>query len=218
MPCQRLSAVTAERRLAAATIYCAEACIASPGTAKYEGGRLTNESQNKAAGIGRGMMIAAWVVGLGLLTLLFDGQLAKRVNPNQNPEGAVDAGGAREVVLQRNARGHYVASGRINGRRVEFLLDTGATDVAIPEGLAEQMGLSKGPGTMTQTANGVVAVWRSQLDTVELGAIRLRDVTAAIVPSMSANEKILLGMSFLKRLEMLQKGRTLTLRQNSGSG
>ena len=71
---------------------------------------------------------------------------------------------------------------------------------------------------MTQTANGVVAVWRSQLDTVELGAIRLRDVTAAIVPSMSANEKILLGMSFLKRLEMLQKGRTLTLRQNSGSG
>jgi len=175
---------------------------------------MANETENQSAGIGRGMMIAAWVLGLGLLALLFDDQLANMINPNRDPTGAVDAAGGREVVLERNTRGHYVASGRINGRRVDFLLDTGATDVAIPEGLAARIGLTKGAGAMTQTANGVVAVWRSRLDSVELGPIRLRDVSAAIVPSMSADETILLGMSFLKRLEMLQQGRTLTLRQN----
>lgn len=159
------------------------------------------------------MFIAAWVLGLGLMTMLFDDQIERMFNPNQNPQGNISDAGVREVVLDRNSQGHYVANGRINGREVSFLLDTGATDVAIPEEVAAQLGLRRGTGAFSQTANGVVAVWRTRLDSVSLGPIQLANVNATILPSMSGRERILLGMSFLKRLEMIQRGRTLTLRQ-----
>jgi len=178
---------------------------------------LENEEHTNAQGIGRWMFVAAWVLGLGLMTILFDDQLERLINPNQNPRGNIDDQGVREVVLERNSQGHYVANGGINGRPVSFLLDTGATDVAVPDELAQQLGLRKGAGAFSQTANGVVAVWRTRLDEVTLGPIRLTDVSATIVPSMSGRERILLGMSFLKRLEMLQRGRSLTLSQLPGS-
>lgn len=174
---------------------------------------MNQERQQDSQGIGRGMLIAAWVLGLGLLTLLFDGALTRLVNPNGSPEGQVAPDGVREVVLQRNAQGHYVATGRINGRPVSFLIDTGATDVAVPEALADRLGLPRGPGAFSQTANGVVAVWRSQLRDVSLGPIRMHDVAATVVPGMASGDQVLLGMSFLKPLEMLQKDGTLTLRQ-----
>lgn len=162
---------------------------------------------------GRGMMIAAWVLGLALLTWLFEDQIARQINPNQDPSGHVDAAGSREVVLRRNRQGHYVATGMINGKRVRFLLDTGATDVAVSESLASALSLPRGAGTFSETANGLVPVWRSRLASVRLGPIELRDVRASILPSMNASEHVLLGMSFLKRLEMIQRGDTLTLRQ-----
>ena len=178
---------------------------------------MDNEERASAHAVGRWMFVAAWVLGLGLMTILFDDQLERLLNPNQNPQGNVDADGVREVALERNAQGHYIASGRINGRPVEFLLDTGATDVAIPDEVAVQLGLRRGAGAFSQTANGIVPVWRTRLDDVTLGPIRMRDVSATIVPSMSGAESILLGMSFLKRLEMTQRGRILTLRQLPGS-
>lgn len=162
---------------------------------------------------GRGMLVAAWVLALVLLTWLFEDQIARQINPNPNPRGQIDAAGTREVVLQRNRQGHYVANGMINGNRVRFLLDTGATDVAVSEPLANALRLPRGPGAFSETANGVVAVWRSKLASVRLGAIELRDVRASILPSMDASDHVLLGMSFLKRLELTQRGDTLTLRQ-----
>lgn len=169
--------------------------------------------QQGTRGIGRGMLLAAWVLGLALLTLLFDGELRDMVNPNRDPTGLIAEDGVREVVLQRNAQGHYVANGRINGQPVTFLLDTGATDVAVPEELAQRLNLARGGGGFSQTANGVVAVWRSRLDAVQLGPIQLREVAASIVPGMAGSGPVLLGMSFLKQLEMRQQGNSLTLRQ-----
>jgi aspartyl protease family protein len=167
--------------------------------------------------IGRGMLVAAWVLVLALLTWLFDDQITRQFNPNRNPEGQVTAEGVREVTLQRNAQGHYVANGTINDRPVQFLLDTGATDVAVSEKLADALGLVREGGAFSQTANGVVPVWRSRLDTVALGPIRLHEVRASILPSMPAAEQVLLGMSFLKRLELVQRDGTLTLRQTPAS-
>lgn len=161
---------------------------------------------------GRGMLIAAWVLALALLTWLFEDQIASQINPNRNPRGQIDALGTREVVLQRNRQGHYVATGMINDNRVRFLLDTGATDVAVSESLANRLRLPRGAGAFSETANGVVPVWRSKLASVRLGAIELRDVRASILPSMDVDQ-VLLGMSFLKRLELIQRGDTLTLRQ-----
>lgn len=159
------------------------------------------------------MLIAAWLGGLFLLTLLFQDVIETRHNPNAKPLVRVGEEGRSEVVLERNAQGHYVANGLINGYPVTFLLDTGATDVAIPEALADRLRLHRRRGGVSQTANGTVAVWLTVLDEVKLGNIGLKRVRASIVPSMQAGSPVLLGMSFLKQLEFTQRDRQLILRQ-----
>ena len=158
------------------------------------------------------MLLFAWVGGLALLTLLFQDVLESRFNPNAKPLEQQTGDGRQEVVLERNSKGHYVANGAINGRGVTFLLDTGATDVALPEALAERLRLPRQGGGLTQTANGTVAVWQTTLETVRLGGITLHDVRASIVPSMQAGDPVLLGMSFLRQLEFTQRDARLTLR------
>jgi aspartyl protease family protein len=162
---------------------------------------------------GRFMLIAAWLGGLFLLTLLFQDVLDTRENPNAKPLVRVGEEGGSEVVLERNAQGHYVANGQINGLTVTFLLDTGATDVAIPEALADRLQLQRRRGGISQTANGPVAVWLTVLDQVALGDIQLDRVRASIVPTMPVGSPVLLGMSFLKQLEFTQRDRQLILRQ-----
>ncbi|OZB13525.1 MAG: hypothetical protein B7X58_09350 [Marinobacter sp. 34-60-7] len=107
-----------------------------------------------------------------------------------------------------------VASGRINGEAVVFLLDTGATDVAIPAELAEKLGLARGAPILLQTANGQTTGYRTVLDSLSLGDIVLRDVRAIVAPGFDG-EQILLGMSALKQLEFTQRAGTLVLRQHA---
>lgn len=164
------------------------------------------------------MVGAAWIAALIFLTYLFQQFLDGQYNPNQALDETLQPGEIREVVLERNAQGHYVANGLINGQRATFLLDTGATDVAIPESLADRLRLPRQTGGFSQTANGRVAVWGTTLNTVQLGVIRLNHVRATIVPSMQADAPVLLGMSFLKQLELIQREGRLTLRQGAVSG
>ncbi|MGD8796260.1 MAG: retroviral-like aspartic protease family protein, partial [Thiohalophilus sp.] len=99
------------------------------------------EQQHK---MGKSMVFAMWIVMLALLTLFFDKYLGDQQNPNQQVIQRETADGAREVVLERNRYGHYVANGRINGQEVTFLLDTGATDIAIPQSVARRLNLPRG--------------------------------------------------------------------------
>lgn len=166
-------------------------------------------------GPGRGMYFAAWIGGLALLTWLFGGMLNERFNPNGDPGAYWQGTGPAEVVLDANAAGHYVVDGTINGRSVTFLVDTGATDVAVPGPLADRLGMPKLGGVISQTANGAVAGWRSRLDQVRIGGIVLHDVPATVLPDMG-DSTVLLGMSVLKQLELVQQGRQLTLRLPAG--
>ena len=162
--------------------------------------------------IGRSMIILAWVALLVLLFFFFQAILERQYNPNQEVTGRVEQGGAKEVLLERNRMGHYVATGAINGVPVTFLLDTGATDVAVPAAVAERLGLRGGPMVRSKTAAGTVDSYLVTLDRVALGPIEMADVRASILPTMEG-EEILLGMTFLKRLELVQRGNTLLLRQ-----
>jgi aspartyl protease family protein len=157
------------------------------------------------------MIAVAWIILLGLLTLLFSNYLDKQNNPNQSPL-SLNQQGRQQVVLERNRSGHYVVSGRINNSPVVFLVDTGATDVAVPEKLAERLHLQKGMANLSKTANGMARSYQTTLDNVSIGSIQLFDIRASILPGMSGDE-VLLGMSFLKHLELRQKGNTLTLTQ-----
>lgn len=166
--------------------------------------------------IGKGMITAAWIIGLILLTLLFNNFLSGKNNPNQHVVGEMHADGTRQVVLQRNPYGHYVTRGDINRQPVEFLIDTGATNVSIPERVAERLRLERGMPMLAETANGTVTTYSTRLDTISIGNIELSRVSADINPGMEGDE-ILLGMSFLKQLEFTQRGDTLILRQYPSS-
>ena len=159
------------------------------------------------------MLILAWLGGLVLLTLVFQDFLESRHNPNAKPLVRIGEQGHKEVVLERNPQGHYVASGLINGYPVTFLLDTGATDVAIPEALADRLRLQRRRGGISQTANGPVAVWLTVLDEVSVGTIRLDDGACLDRAVHAASSPVLLGMSFLKQLDFTQRDRQLILRQ-----
>jgi aspartyl protease family protein len=175
-----------------------------------------NDPTVKHKGISRVMQALAWISVMALLALYFEDVLERQRNPNRSIDSALTEDGTREVVLRRNRMGHYVTSGTINGEGVVFLLDTGATGVAIPEAIAEKLGLPRGRPFLSRTANGTARSYQTNLGEVGVGAIRLRDVDASITPGLEMNE-ILLGMSFLKHIEFTQRGKTLTLRQYPGS-
>ncbi len=159
------------------------------------------------------MLVLAWGAALLLATRFFADWEQSRFNPNREPVSVVQ-GDQVEVHLESNIQGHFVADGRINGQPVTFLLDTGATDVAIPAELAEELDLARGAPVRLQTANGQTTGYRTVLDSLALGDIVLQDVRALIAPGFGG-EQVLLGMSALKQLEFTQRAGTLVLRQHA---
>jgi len=170
---------------------------------------MVNQTE-PGANAGRGMLLAAWVIGLALLTWVFGLWEANQENPNRNPQSYRQEG-VQHLVLERNRAGHYVVSGQVNREPAVFLLDTGATDVVVSQDLAEKAGLSAGARQWAQTANGRIQVRATQLDRLALGPIELYNVNASINSAMSGN-KVLLGMSALGQVEFSQQGGQLTLR------
>lgn len=162
---------------------------------------------------GRIMLVLAWGAALLLATHFFGNWEERQRNPNQSPQ-SVHGDNFVEVQLASSRQGHYLAGGQINGQAVTFLLDTGATAVAIPERLAGALQLPIGAPITINTANGRATAHRTRLASLRLGEIELRDVAALIAPGMDGDE-VLLGMSALKQLEFTQKGGTLVLRQST---
>jgi aspartyl protease family protein len=122
------------------------------------------------------------------------------------------AGDQRQsVTLSADTRGHFFAEGAINGKPVRFVVDTGATVVALPARDAVRLGLDyrKGQLSVTQTAAGVVPVYRVRLDSVKVGAIELTGVEGSVIEQ--GLDIALLGMSFLSRVEMQHAGQLMTL-------
>ncbi len=158
------------------------------------------------------MIAAGFLTGIVLLTVWFGGLLDQQRNPNQSPQNNLHEGFV-EVVLDRNRQGHYLFTGAINGVPVELLVDTGATDVVVPEHVARDLGLVRGRVGFANTANGTVKVYATTINQLDLGGIVLLNVPASINPGMGDLE-ILLGMSALKHIELTQRGGTLTLRQH----
>lgn len=161
--------------------------------------------------MGKVMMILAWVIGLLLAVQWFSGVEERKRNPNQIPESMM-SGDAIEVRLLANRQGHYLLNGQINGQKVTFLLDTGASFVAIPAAVAQRLQLPQGRRFQVSTANGTADSYATTIDRLDLGDIHLRDIDAGIVPGMGGDD-ILLGMSALQQLEFSQQGGELILRQ-----
>lgn len=115
------------------------------------------------------------------------------------------------TVLVADARGHFLTTGTINGVSTRMMVDTGATMVSMSSAEARRIGLSylNGERGAVSTANGVVPAYRVTLNTVKVGNITLNQVEGFV--QESSMPIVLLGMSFLKRLEMKRDGSEMTL-------
>ena len=121
----------------------------------------------------------------------------------------------KEVQVWRNTTGMYTTVGSINGLPVPFLVDTGATKVAMNSAQARRLGIDfrvNGTPSAVTTASGVERAWSVTLDTVKVGDLELHNVGAVVLDGAQP-EQTLLGMSYLGRLEIVNEGRLMTLRK-----
>jgi len=117
------------------------------------------------------------------------------------------------VRIPRDNSGMYRTTGFINGVQVRFLVDTGASQVAMNERVARQVGLQyrlKGQQTTVSTAAGRSSAWFLKLNKVNVGGVELKQVDALVLKGPGPDE-VLLGMSFLKQLQMQDEGELLKL-------
>lgn len=144
-----------------------------------------------------------WAQGFALLSFLLlllgfyayvEGWLQQAHNPNQAP---MQSDGMLRLLPSQD--GHYRVSGQINGYPVVFVLDTGATGIALSEQLAQRIGLVGMGEVRSMTANGLVLAKRTQLQSIQIGEIRLINMPASILPNM--DDEVLLGMSFLRHFD-----------------
>lgn len=143
----------------------------------------------------------------------FDGQRHRLFVGQHAVSVGRDKGSAPLVMLEADGRGMFRSSGRINGASVQFVVDTGATFVALGRSDAQRLGLdlTRAEPIAMQTANGVARGWKLPLDSVSIGGITLRNVEGVV--HSSDLPVALLGMSFLNRMEMRREGSTMQLRQ-----
>ena len=154
-----------------------------------------------------------WLAAMGLLGGFY--LLFSMLDDSGGMVSSVDSNGAAMVVLEQDRSGHYVAEGEINGQAVTFLVDTGATDVALPESTARALGLQFGPRVKVMTAAGPATAWMTRLDEVAIGDIRRRNVRASI--TSGEFDGILLGMSFLRHYSLAQQDGKLVISQAQGA-
>jgi len=109
---------------------------------------------------------------------------------------------SRSVVVPRNAQGHFQIDARVEGRRLTFMIDTGATMIALTAQDAASLGIHPSLNefsAMVKTANGIVRAAPVELGMVEIEDVTVRNVSALVMPDGALSEN-LLGMSFLSRL------------------
>jgi aspartyl protease family protein len=159
------------------------------------------------------VITAAVMAGLGV----FMAQMADKVTPAaatavapKQPASiamaASASAGTRSINIPRDFRGHFATEGRIEGQRIAFMIDTGASVIALNESSAARFGFRPVPNqytTTVSTANGTIKAARTRLAMVEVGGLIVRDVDAMVLPDEALSEN-LLGLSFLSKLKRFE--------------
>ncbi len=157
-------------------------------------------------------------VGTDSATFEIEGK-RRQLRLGQPFHSAGAAAGEDTVVLSPDSTGHYVTVGAIDGKAVKFMVDTGATAVAMGTNTAERLGIAyrNGQPVTVSTANGKQPAHVVMLSRVRVGGVTLDNVEAAVTPGMNSWDGVLLGMSFIGRLSMQRDGQTLRLSRKESS-
>lgn len=153
---------------------------------------------------GRTMFILAWIIVFCVMFVFF--------YFNQKSESTVYVMNRSELALTADKEGHYRIKGRINNHPVEFLVDTGATYVAISQTLADTLHVTGNYPISLSTANGNVTGSLTRLESLSFGEFNLKDVKAVIVPN-NKQDDVLLGMNVLSKFTIVQKDNVLILKR-----
>ena len=158
----------------------------------------------------RGVKVISVERELGQATVEIDGK-QRVLKIGQHYRSAAAASDRQSVTLAADPRGHFFTDGAINGNPVRFLVDTGATMIALPAADAQRLGIDyrKGERGYSNTAGGVVPIYRVRFDTVRLGSIEVTGVDGVVIEQ--GLDTALLGMTFLNRVEMKRDGHTMVL-------
>lgn len=148
-----------------------------------------------------------WLAALGLLGGLY--LVFSQLLGSSSQVSSVNEQGLASIVLAQDRSGHYQVDGLINDQKVNFLVDTGATTVALPAATARAIGLEFGPQVTVNTANGPTKAWMTRIDRLSIGNIERRNISASITESNF--DGVLLGMSFLKHYSLQQRDRQLII-------
>jgi aspartyl protease family protein len=143
------------------------------------------------------------------------GTVAMAASPRPAPPPPQVSSSSRIVTLDSDGHGHFRVDARVDGRRIDFMVDTGASAVVLRESSAADIGIFPRPSEYTgrsQTANGVARYAPVQLNRVEVNGITVRDVAAAVMPD-EALKVNLLGMTFLSRVKWTHDRGRLVLEQ-----
>jgi aspartyl protease family protein len=156
------------------------------------------------------MIFAAFIAGLGTLMAQMADKitpaLAHSASPKADVVATVALAGSRSISIPRDARGHFETEGRIEGQRIGFMVDTGASMIALNERSAARFGLRPARGDFNATvttANGTIKAARTRLAMVDVGGLVVRDVDAMVLPDEALSEN-LLGLSFLSKLKRFE--------------
>ena len=155
------------------------------------------------------MIFAAVMVGLGTLMAQMADKMTPALAQPPSPEAPPSRRRrhrSRSLNIPRDARGHFQTEGRIDGQRIGFMVDTGASMIALNESSAARFGLRPSRddynATVT-TANGTIKAARTRLAMVDVGGLIVRDVDAMVLPDEALSEN-LLGLSFLSKLKRFE--------------
>jgi len=157
------------------------------------------------------VITAAIMAGLGVfMAQMADKMTPAAASPNAARQAASEAPAAltalRSVSIPRDARGHFATEGHVDGQRIDFMVDTGASVVALNESSAVRFGLRPTPAQYTATvttANGTVKAARTKIAMLDIGGLVVRDVDAMVLPDEALSEN-LLGLSFLSKLKRFE--------------
>lgn len=184
-------------------------------------GRLGDKALLMIDGSPRTVAVGATVQGVKLVSLTPDGSVVelggkRHTVPMGGTPVSLGAGGGgsdggTRIVLTAGPGGHFVSGGAINGRAVEFMVDTGATTVAMSAADAERIGIKYRDGQrgMASTAGGMVPIYRVNLTSVRVGEVTVYGVDATVVQAQMPF--VLLGNSFLSRFQMTRVNDMMTL-------
>lgn len=162
-----------------------------------------NNTESESRQLGAAFLVVGWIAAIAIVALLLNNTLFATKKPSISES---DAG--KQISIYRDYDSHFRIKGAINGIPVTFLIDTGATSLAISEELATKAHLEQQAPLVTETANGEARGYFTKIDKLDIGGVEVNNVSAVIIPGLDV---ALLGMNVLSKFSIQQTNDTLTL-------